>query len=143
MAVWIHGKDGADQQSMVQILQAVSTLAEMTGRLHEQFPLPFPLRIAAGVNTGYAMVGNAGSSDRPDYTALGDTVNSAFRLETSTKQLGLDVALGETTYKYLRQAGGDDPYFKRFTLDLKGYAEPITTRAATFTDLNQFLADYS
>jgi adenylate cyclase len=143
MAVWIHGKDGADPQSMVQILQAVSTLAEMTSHLHEQFPLPFPLRIGAGINTGYAMVGNAGSSDRPDYTALGDTVNAAFRLETSTKHLGLDIAMGETTYKYLQKAGADDQCFKRFTVELKGYEEPITTRAGTFTDLNQFLADYS
>lgn len=144
MAVWIHGKEGADDKGMVQILQAVSTLAEMTSQLHEQFPLPFPLRIGAGINTGYAMVGNTGSSDRPDYTALGDTVNAAFRLETSTKQLGLDVAMGEATYKYLLQkAGVDDQYFKRFTVELKGYEDPITTRAGTFTDLNQFLSDYS
>ncbi len=143
MAVWIHGKDGVDQQSMMQILQAVSTLADMTGQLHEQFPLPFPLRIGAGINTGYAMVGNAGSSDRPDYTALGDTVNAAFRLESSTKQLGLDLAMGETTYKYLPRVGADDQCFKRFTVDLKGYSEPITTRATTFTELNNFLSDHA
>ncbi|HSM80353.1 MAG TPA: adenylate/guanylate cyclase domain-containing protein, partial [Nodosilinea sp.] len=90
MAVWIHGKEGADCTDMVRILQAVSTLAEMTEQLHRQFPLPFPLRIGAGINTGYAMVGNTGSGDHPDYTALGDTVNAAFRLESSTKALGLD-----------------------------------------------------
>jgi len=143
MAVWIHGKDGADRASMVQILQAVSTLAEMTSQLHEQFPLPFPLRIGAGINTGYAMVGNTGSSDRPDYTALGDTVNYAFRLESATKELGLDIAMGETTYEHLQKVGADAQCFKRFTVELKGYEEAITTRASTFTDLNQFLAEYS
>lgn len=142
MAVWIHGPEGADV-SMVQILQAVSTLATMTGQLHQQFPLPFPLRIGAGINTGYAMVGNTGSGDRPDYTALGDTVNAAFRLESSTKQLGLDVAMGETTYKYLQKAGPGDQCFKRFTVEMKGYEEPFTTRAGTFTDLNTFLAEYA
>ncbi|MGB3200536.1 MAG: adenylate/guanylate cyclase domain-containing protein [Nodosilinea sp.] len=143
MAVWIHGSEGADEASMVQILQAVSTLAEMTGQLHQQFPLPFPLRIGAGINTGYAMVGNTGSGDRPDYTALGDTVNAAFRLENSTKQLGLDIAMGETTYKYLQKTRVGDACFKRFTLEMKGYEQPMTTRAGTFTDLNQFLTTIS
>ncbi|MBD1915529.1 MULTISPECIES: adenylate/guanylate cyclase domain-containing protein [Cyanophyceae] len=143
MTVWIHGPEGADQASMIKILQAVSTLAEMTSQLHEQFPLPFPLRIGAGINTGYAMVGNTGSGDRPDYTALGDTVNAAFRLESATKSLGLDIAIGETTYKYLQRSGVDDPCFKHFTVELKGYEEPITTHAATFVDLNKFLAEYS
>jgi adenylate cyclase len=143
MAVWVHGKQGADQQSMVKILQAVSTLSEMTRQLHRQFPLPFPLRIGAGINTGYAMVGNTGTGDHPDYTALGDTVNAAFRLETSTKQLGLDLAMGETTYQYLQKAGVDDQCFRRFTVELKGYEEPITTHAGTFADLNRFLADYA
>ncbi|MBD2105828.1 FHA domain-containing protein [Nodosilinea sp. FACHB-13] len=142
MTVWVHGPEGADQASMIKILQAVSTLAEMTSQLHEQFPLPFPLRIGAGINTGHAMVGNTGSGDRPDYTALGDTVNAAFRLESATKSLGLDIAIGETTYKYL-QSGVDDPCFKHFTVELKGYEAPITTRAGTFVDLNKFLAAYS
>lgn len=143
MTVWVHGPEGADQASMIKILQAVSTLAEMTSQLHEQFPLPFPLRIGAGINTGYAMVGNTGSGDRPDYTALGDTVNAAFRLESATKPLGLDIAMGETTYEYLQKAGVDDPCFKRFTVEMKGYEGPITTRAGTFTDLNKFLAEYA
>jgi adenylate cyclase len=143
MAVWIHGKEEADQASMIQILQAVSTLAEMTGQMHKQFPLPFPLRIGAGINTGYAMVGNTGSNDHPDYTPLGDTVNAAFRLESSTKQLGLDIALGETTYEYLQKAGADDQYFQRFTVEMKGYEQLITTHAGTFTNLNQFLANHS
>ncbi|MGB3135514.1 MAG: adenylate/guanylate cyclase domain-containing protein [Nodosilinea sp.] len=146
MAVWIHGSEGVDDASTLQILQAVSTLATMTGQLHRQFPLPFPLRIGAGINTGYAMVGNAGSSNRPDYTALGDTVNTAFRLETSTKQLGLDIALGETTYEYLQKidfhkAEQDDPYFKRFTIEMKGYDTPMSMHAGTFTALDQFLAE--
>lgn len=143
MTVWIHGSEGADQASVVKILQAVSTLAEMTSQLHEQFPLPFPLRIGAGINTGHAMVGNTGSGDRPDYTALGDTVNAAFRLESATKPLGLDIAIGETTYKYLQKVGVDDPCFKRFTVEMKGYEAPITTLAGTFSDLNKFLAKYS
>jgi len=140
MAVWVHNPEGATEAEMLRLLRAVSTLAAMTGRLHEQFPLPFPLRIGAGLNTGYAVVGNTGSGDRPDYTAIGDTVNAAFRLESSTKQLGLDLAMGETTYDHLKTLGASEQYFKRQTLVLKGYETPITTHAGTFTDLNHFLA---
>lgn len=139
MAVWIHGPSGAEQTEMLQIVQAVSALAKMTSQLHKQFPLPFPLRIGAGVNTGYAMVGNTGTGARPDYTAIGDTVNAAFRFESSTKQLGLDVAIGDTTYQYLTQLGDADTLFKRYTVNMKGYEQPIVTHATSFSDLDRFI----
>ncbi len=139
MAVWVHGAEGVDAQAMLNILQAVDALAKMTGQLHKQFPLPFPLRIGAGLNTGYAMVGNAGTGDRPDYTALGDTVNAAFRFESSTKQLGLDVAIGETTYEALQGLPGVNELFHRYTVTMKGYETPIVTQATTFSSLERFL----
>jgi len=142
MAVWIHGTQEIQPQEMLQIFKALSALHKMTTDLYNLYPLPFPLRIGAGVNTGYAMVGNAGSSDRPDYTALGDTVNAAFRLETSTKQIGLDVAIGEMTHKHLLTALGSDDtmaMFKQFTVHLKGYEVPTVTYACSFADLDMFL----
>ncbi len=139
MAVWIHGPEGVEAQEMMQIAKAVSALAKMTSQLHKQFPLPFPLRIGAGLNTGYAMVGNTGTGDRPDYTALGDTVNAAFRFESSTKQLGLDMAVGETAYQYLTQVGQAEALFKRYTVNMKGYETPIVTYATSFSDLDRFI----
>ena len=142
MAVWIHGTQVVTPQSMLQISKAVSELNRMTSRLHEEFPLPFPLRIGAGINTGYAMVGNAGSSDRPDYTPLGDTVNAAFRFESSTKQLGLDISVGETTYAALEQLGVNAQTFKRYSVNLKGYEQPLITHGCAFSDLDRFLNAY-
>lgn len=139
MAVWIHGPEGVSSKEMIQITQSISALAKMTSQLHKRFPLPFPLRIGAGLSTGYAMVGNSGSGDRPEYTALGDTVNAAFRFESSTKQLGLDVAIGETTYDHLTQLGATEDLFKRYTVAMKGYETPIVTHASTFSDLDRFL----
>ena len=142
MAVWIHGTQGVDAEEMLQITRAISALHKMTSQLHEKYPLPFPLRVGAGVNTGYAMVGNTGTGDRPDYTALGDTVNAAFRFETSTKQLGLDIAIGETTYQYLNQLGANEQTFKRYSVAMKGYDSPLDTHACTFSDLERFLLSY-
>ena len=139
MAVWIHGEETVEAQDLMNIMQAISALATMTAELHKQFPLPFPLRIGAGLNTGYAMVGNTGTAARPDYTAIGDTVNSAFRFESSTKQLGLDVALGETTYEYLAQMHHAQGLFRRYTVNMKGYETPIVTHATTFSDLERFI----
>lgn len=139
MAVWIHGAQGVSHEEMVRIAQALNALHKMTSRLHERYPLPFPLRIGAGLNTGYAMVGNTGTGDRPDYTALGDTVNAAFRLESSTKQIGTDVALGETTFQYLTKSGVGIDLFEEQTVILKGYDIPTITYAGTFDDLESFL----
>lgn len=139
MAVWIHGPEGVNFQEMLNIMHAVDALAKMTSQLHKKFPLPFPLRIGAGLNTGYAMVGNTGTGERPDYTAIGDTVNSAFRFETSTKQLGLDVAVGETTYEYLSAMEGANALFHRYAVTMKGYETPIFTHATTFSNLERFV----
>lgn len=138
MAVWFHKPNGVSSEEMLRICQALSQLHQATEELSSRYPLPFPLRVGAGINTGYAMVGNAGSGDRSDYTALGDTVNAAFRLESCTKQIGKDIALGETTYKYLSVLGGQHA-FKQYTVDLKGYDTPTLTYGGTFADLNTFL----
>lgn len=142
MAVWIHGTQEVTPQSMLRIAKAMSELNRMTSQLHEEFPLPFPLRIGAGLNTGYAMVGNAGSSDRPDYTPLGDTVNAAFRFESSTKQLGLDISVGETTYQSLERLGVSEQTFRPYSVEVKGYERPLMTHGCAFSDLDRFLSAY-
>ncbi|MDX2099710.1 MAG: adenylate/guanylate cyclase domain-containing protein [Leptolyngbyaceae cyanobacterium bins.59] len=139
MAVWIHGTENVGEDEMLRVLHAVHALHKMTSDLHNQYPLPFPLRVGAGINTGFAMVGNTGTGDRPDYTALGDTVNAAFRLETSTKQIGLDVALGQTTYNYLAPLKPTVEVFKEHVVDLKGYDTPTITYACSFDNLGYFL----
>jgi adenylate cyclase len=82
---------------------------------------PFhPLRIGVGVNTGTCVVGNLGSEHRFNYSALGDTVNLAARLEGQSKTYGMPIVLGESTF-----AGASD--FAALQLDLvrvKGRSEP-------------------
>jgi adenylate cyclase len=66
-------------------------------------------------------------------------VNAAFRLESSTKQIGLDIALGEDTYRYISDAGKQTIGFKQHTVHLKGYESPTVTYAGTYNDLDNFL----
>ena len=55
------------------------------------------VEIGIGVNSGYAVIGNMGSETRFDYTAIGDAVNLAARLESSTKDVGEDIVIGYDT----------------------------------------------
>lgn len=142
MTVWIHDtektSDTISTQEMLKVYRALYELYEMSNELNQQFELPFPLRVGAGLNTGYAMVGQMGTSEHPDYTALGDTVNAAFRLESSTKQLGMDVAIGSATYANTPYAAVLLP-LKQYSVSLKGYSAPTITYAGTFKELGTYI----
>jgi adenylate cyclase len=56
-----------------------------------------PLNIGVGINTGECVVGNMGSDERFAYTAMGDAVNLASRLEGQTKAYHVGVIIGEAT----------------------------------------------
>jgi adenylate cyclase len=55
--------------------------------------------IGIGINTGEAVIGNMGSDTRFDYSAIGDAVNTAARLESATKEVGVDLIIGHNTKK--------------------------------------------
>ena len=55
------------------------------------------IEIGIGINSGEAVIGNMGSDTRFDYSAIGDAVNLAARLESSTKEVGEDIVIGYNT----------------------------------------------
>jgi adenylate cyclase len=142
MSVWVHTKN--DQGSQVlSILHALGELTQVVNALQEQFQLPFPISIGAGINTGPAAIGNAGSAHTADYTALGDTVNAAFRFESATREIGLDMVIGRETMKTLRQCA-DQPerFFEEKTVQLKGYEIAVQVWAANFANLRNLLTKF-
>tara|TARA_R110002020_G_scaffold24594_1_gene80759 strand:+ start:1047 stop:2798 length:1752 start_codon:yes stop_codon:yes gene_type:complete len=78
--------------------KAVTTAIEMQEAIKElNKELSHEIAIGVGVNTGEAVIGNMGSSTRFDYSAIGDAVNTAARLESATKEAGVDILIGENT----------------------------------------------
>ena len=80
--------------------RAVACAQDMRTAIRQlQKELPEKIAIGIGVNSGEAVVGNMGSNTRFDFSAIGDAVNVAARLESATKEAGVDILIGENTAK--------------------------------------------
>jgi adenylate cyclase len=82
-----------------------------------------PLKVGVGINTGDAVVGNIGSENKSDLTAIGDTVNLGSRLEALTKELGVPMLISESTAAELNSAIPLRPIGK---VKVQGREAPIT-----------------
>jgi adenylate cyclase len=102
MAFWNAPLDDKDHA-----INAVETGLQMLGDLDEfnqeisKEGIP-PFGMGLGINTGSVIVGNMGSTQRFDYTCLGDAVNLASRLEGQSKTYGVRIILGEGTAKLVK-----------------------------------------
>jgi adenylate cyclase len=129
MAFWNAPLDDPDHalhaaEAALDMLAAIDRLnrdlqaeAAQTG---ETLPL---LKIGIGINTGPCVVGNMGSERRFDYSALGDAVNLASRLESASKDVGVPLLIGEATAAAL---GGRFPAVPLARVTVKGKSETIT-----------------
>ena len=85
------------------------------------------LGVGIGVNSGSALVGTIGGGGRLDFTAIGDAVNTAARVEAETRNTGDDVLIAEPTRKLLGDAAAD--WMKRADARLKGKSEVVAVYA--------------
>jgi adenylate cyclase len=103
MAFWNAPLDQPDHgaracRAALGMLGDLKALNERLRAVAERDGRPFrPVSLGIGINSGNCCVGNFGSAQRFDYSALGDDVNLASRLEGLTKMYGLPIVIGERT----------------------------------------------
>jgi adenylate cyclase len=97
MAYWIKTQTDDNQDYILQPLKAALGLVELAGIFGDRFKQQLPsheFRIGVGIHAGETVMGNVGTAGRPDFTAMGDNVNVAFRLESMTKTAGKTILVG-------------------------------------------------
>ena len=121
MAFW--GAPLSDPDHARHAVQAALLMIKTMNELADDFVAKGwrPLKVGIGLNTGIMNVGNMGSDFRLAYTVLGDAVNLGSRIESLTKQYGVDVMVSEFT-----AAAVPDLIWRHIDLvRVKGKAEPV------------------
>ena len=119
MGVWEHKGDKIPNAELAEILAAVTDLRNVFSEMEASSSLPRPIRFGCGLNSGYAAIGNMAGQ-----AALGDAVNKAFRLESATKELGCNLALGKATVDFLAKLPGAGVLPPQQTVQVKGFPDP-------------------
>jgi adenylate cyclase len=122
MMVIFGAPEDDDYQEMNALKAAIEMQSELRSVAEKWKPEGLNLRIGIGINSGPAIVGNIGSSRRMEYTAIGDTVNLASRLETATKELGVRILISEYTHNALR---GSFQFKNMGAVQVKGRVDPV------------------
>jgi adenylate cyclase len=123
----LFGLNTDPQTACSQALQAAALIAANIDELNQflSHDLLEPLRFGIGIHGGEVIVGDIGYRDHQVFTALGDAVNVAARLQDMTKGLECEVILSEEVYK---TAGLPVNLLPEQQLPIRGRAEPMIVR---------------
>ena len=122
MAFWNAPLDN-DKHRQLAVKSAIEMQIELALLNVQLVAGGFPrINIGIGINTGEALVGNMGSDQRFDYSVIGDPVNLASRLESSSKTLGKTLIISENTMKGIEHIF---PFEYIDSITVKGKTEPI------------------
>ncbi|MBG03809.1 MAG: adenylate/guanylate cyclase domain-containing protein [Rhodospirillaceae bacterium] len=122
--VALFGLDGDPQKACEDALAAARAMSEGLQKLNIALEndLPQPLRLGIGIHFGYAVVGKMGYEMVSSVTAIGDTVNTASRLESATKEFKAEFIVSDDV---VRTAGVDLSAFQRQQLSVRGREKPL------------------
>jgi class 3 adenylate cyclase len=124
MGVWDHGPDAPSADPIRPPLACALRLFDIAAALQKRFGMDIAVKIGVGMNTGLAVLGNLGSRAASDYTALGETINKAFRLESASKDVPCDLVIGRSTWECI---GADvQSGFSPYVVVLNGTSSPKT-----------------
>lgn len=132
MAVWGRIRDGAEDAALAEdAVNAIATalkMRESLDALNEQWLAEGspPLAIGIGIHQGPAIVGNMGCTAKMEFTAIGDSVNLSARLESATKQYGVDLIVSQPVAE---KAAGHFRFRSADLVVVKGKKQPVEIHA--------------
>src|SRR5215468_5832884 len=131
----LFGLDSGVEAGCREALAAAKDMAERMETLNRALihDIPEPLRIGIGIHTGPAIVGEMGYGTAVSITAVGDSVNTASRIEALTKTYACEVVISEAV---ALRAGIDFGAAPRHEIEIRGRDERLVVRTfATALDL--------
>lgn len=128
----LFGLTSEPQTACRQALRAVAAIATHVDELNEllSHDLRQPIRFGIGVHGGEVIIGDIGYRDHIVFTALGDAVNVAARLQDMTKTLACEAIVSEEVH---RTAGLRDDALPKQEVAIRGRDEPMVVRVITDT----------
>src|SRR5690242_20487421 len=134
---------GLATQAQVACRQAIRAAALISGNIDElnQFlshDLREPIRFGIGIHGGEVIVGDIGYRDHMVFTALGDPVNVAARLQDMTKQLACEALISEEVRVTAGLAADDLP---QRDVEIRGRADPMKVRVVAQSKVLAALID--
>jgi len=124
MAVWNAPQSQPDHALLA--VKAAWEAQQKLAELRQRDIRPLPVQFGIGINTGIAVAGNVGSAGRSEYTVIGDSINTASRICSSTP--GNEVWIGSETYNQTKDHIETE---KLEPQSVKGKAAPITLYRVT------------
>jgi adenylate cyclase len=118
-----NGPEAGSRAALMAAREMGLGMAELNRALAHD--LDEPLRIGIGIHCGPTIVGRMGYGAATSVTAIGDTVNTASRLESQTKEFGVELVVSEWTVK---RSGLDLSGFDTREIEIRGRSEPLTVR---------------
>ncbi len=120
----LFGLSATPQTACRQAIEAAARIAVHVDALNEFLgdDVPEPLRFGVGIHGGEVIIGDIGPQEHTVFTALGDSVNVAARLQDMTKVLSCEVVLSQDVLKTAALPAGDLP---RIEVPIRGRVEPL------------------
>jgi adenylate cyclase len=122
----LYGLERGLEQGCQDVLRGAIEMQERIDQLNQKLKneLKEPLKIGIGIHCGQAIVGTMGPPTAPNYSAIGDCVNAAARLQTKTKELECVLVV---TDEVVQNAGADFSQFPSQQVSLQGKQKSVLT----------------